>query len=253
MSGRAAASEHPARFPSRNAGVFTAQVQKGVGPSLTTSARLKRSHRTCTGGAVMGGEWPRRWCVNSGGRIAQQRQQHRDKVFRYQAGGDCGALLAHRGNQERLQGNQEQLPQLLVSPAVRGLGKEVLDGGREGGIARELHGAENEQAEAVETVGLASGVEAAVVVVAAQVGTCLRERKMVRRGGAGRGLVGVGRALPGSRRTAAGGASRRNGRPFVAARRTLGKSSTQRPLVGAEPLPRTEIRPAQQRDFEPEK
>ena len=52
---------------------------------------------------------------------------------------------------------------------VLGFAEQALDGGGQGAIAGEVDIADGEQAEAVEAIGIAVGVEAAVVVVAAEV------------------------------------------------------------------------------------
>ena len=68
-----------------------------------------------------------------------------------------------------MHGDVQHSPEFRIGPAVSGFTKQALDGGRQGTVAGELHVANAEQAEAVEAGRVAVGVEAAVVVVAAQV------------------------------------------------------------------------------------
>ncbi len=81
----------------------------------------------------------------------------------------AGPSLAHGGEQEGMHGDVQQGPELLVGATVGGVFNQALDGGGEGAVAGEMHGTEREQAEAVKAGRVPGGVEAAVVVVTAQV------------------------------------------------------------------------------------
>ena len=81
----------------------------------------------------------------------------------------AGAPVAHGGQQEGMHRDLQQGAEFLVGEAGLGLGEQAPDGGGEGGVAGEVDIADREQAEAVEAGRVAVGVEAAVVVVAAQV------------------------------------------------------------------------------------
>ena len=115
--------------------------------------------------------------------MADQHQQDFNDELRIEGGGPAGrlalgeALLADRGEQEGAHGHVEQCGEFLGGEAVGGFAEQALDGLCEGAVAGEVGVAEGEEAEAVEASGVAEGVEAAVVVVAAEVG----ERAVVRR------------------------------------------------------------------------
>ena len=68
--------------------------------------------------------------------------------------------------QEGVHGDVQEVAEFLVGEAVLGFAEQSLDGGAQGAIAGEVDVADGEQAEAVEAIGIAVGVEAAVVVVA---------------------------------------------------------------------------------------
>ena len=82
----------------------------------------------------------------------------------------AGALVAHGSQQEGVHGDLQEGAEFLVGPARFGFGEEALDRRGEGAVAGEVDSAEREQAEAVEASGIALGIEATVVVIAAQVG-----------------------------------------------------------------------------------
>ena len=111
-----------------------------------------------------------------------------------------------------MNGHVEQGAELLVGEAAIGFVEQALDGGGEGAVAGEADVAEGEQAEAVEAGGVAVGVEAAVVVIAAQVADLAE----VAEGGAAGDLAeGILELLEGdgeSWKPAAGPAGRGNGR-----------------------------------------
>ena len=81
----------------------------------------------------------------------------------------AGAPVAHRGEREGMHGHVEEGAEFGIGPAVIGFAEQAQDGGREGAVAGEVDIAEGEQTEAIEAGGVAVGIEAAVVVVAAQV------------------------------------------------------------------------------------
>ena len=93
------------------------------------------------------------------------------------------ALAADRGEQDGVHGNVQEAAEFPVGEAVLGFGEQAFDGGRERAVAGEVDVADGEQAEAIEAGGIAAGVEAAVVVVAAQVADLAE----IAEGGAGRG------------------------------------------------------------------
>ena len=161
--------------------------------------------------------------------MADQHQQHRDDQFRFQRGGRiglaaggqpgpaslelavavgsvaeididaaealaAGAVLAHGGEQEGVHGHVQQGAEFPVSAAVLGFVEQAPDGGGEGTVAGEVDVAEGEQAEAVEAGGVAVGVEAAVVVVAAQMADLGAGSGRWCGGRQGRGLAGADRA-----------------------------------------------------------
>ena len=83
----------------------------------------------------------------------------------------AGTALADGGQQEGAGGNVQQAGEFLVGEAVFGFEQQALDGLGEGAVTGEARVAQGgEQAEAVETSGVAEGVEATVVIVAAEVG-----------------------------------------------------------------------------------
>ena len=69
-----------------------------------------------------------------------------------------------------MHGHVQQGAQFLVGETLGGLAEQALDGGAQGAVARETHIAQGEQAEAIQAGGVAGGIEAAIVVVAAPVG-----------------------------------------------------------------------------------
>ena len=81
----------------------------------------------------------------------------------------AGAPVAHGGQQDGMHRDLQQGAEFIVGEASLGLGEQAQDGSGEGGVAGEVDIAEREQAEAVEKGGIAVGVVAAVVVVAAHV------------------------------------------------------------------------------------
>ena len=81
----------------------------------------------------------------------------------------AGALAADSGEQEGAHGNLEKSGEFLGGEAVCGFAEQALDGVGEGAVAGEVGVADGEEAEAVKPSGVKEGVEAAVVVVAAEV------------------------------------------------------------------------------------
>ena len=97
-----------------------------------------------------------------------------------------GATVSDGSAQEGLHGHVEQEAQFLVGEAVSGFAEQALDGGGQGAVAREPGIAESEQGpKRSKRSGSAGGVEAAVVVVAAQVA----DLGEVAEGGAAGGLA----------------------------------------------------------------
>ncbi len=130
--------------------------------------------------------------------MADQHEQHRDDDRRVQCAGQVGglagaalpvggrgigreididaaealaegAVLPDGGEQEGVHRDVQEVAEFLVGEAVLGFAEPALDGGGQGAVAGEVDVADGEQAEAVEAIGVAVGVEAAVVVVAAEV------------------------------------------------------------------------------------
>ena len=97
----------------------------------------------------------------------------------------AGPSLAHGRQQEGMHGDPQQAAEFLVGPAIGGCAEQALDGGGQRAVAGEAHVAEPEQAEAIEAVRVAGGIEAAIVVEAAQVGDLAE----VAEGGAAGGLA----------------------------------------------------------------
>ena len=86
-----------------------------------------------------------------------------------------------------MDGNLQEGAEFAVAAAVRGLADQAPDGLGEGAVAGEVDVADGKQAEAIEAGRVAAGVEAAVVVVATQIGDLTE----VAEGGGAGGLQGL--------------------------------------------------------------
>ena len=79
------------------------------------------------------------------------------------------APLTDSGEQEGVHGNVEESAEFLFGPAVFGFAEQSLDSPGQGAVAGEVDIADRDQAKAVESGRAAVGVEAGIVVIAAQV------------------------------------------------------------------------------------
>ncbi len=73
-----------------------------------------------------------------------------------------GAVLAGGGEQEGVHVDAQDVAEFVVSETVLGFAEEALNGGAQGSVTGEVDVADGEQADGVEAVGIAVGVEAAI-------------------------------------------------------------------------------------------